>query len=173
MTASTKRIFILSLVTFFSAAGVLGYLLYEIEAKGATLESQIAILNENTTKESAYVRLRRLAQETEDERSLLASSFFKGEGDSITFLGEIETLAAALNISLKTEDLAKITKEGSTQEYIRMSFVYEGQRDTVFTFSKLFEVVPYHSIVESLQLRQTTPGNWEGTMTILITIQTP
>lgn len=173
MTASTKKIFIASVVAALGAGGLLAFLVYEIEAKGAQLEEQIAILNENTSKESAYVRLRRLAQETEGERATLAEAFFAGEGDSITFLGEIEALASSLNLTLETEGLDKVTKEGSIQEFIRVTFVYEGQRETVFAFSKLFEVIPYHSVVESLQLSETTPGNWEGTLTVLITIQKP
>lgn len=173
MTATTKKIFIASLIAAAAAGGLLTFLVYQIDAKGTQLEEQIAILNENTRKESSYVRLTRLAQETAEERATLASAFFAGEGDSITFLGEVEALAASLNLTLETEGLEKVTKTGSTEESIRMTFVYEGQRATVFAFSKLFELIPYHSLVESLQLRETSPGNWQGTLTVLITIQTP
>lgn len=173
MTATTKKVLVLALIAVIVAGSLLSYLMYQIDAKGTQLEEQIAILNESTSKESAFVRLTRLAQETTDERAILASAFFADESESITFLGEVEALAASLNLTLETEGLDKITKEGSTQEFIRMTFVYEGQRDTVFSFSKLFEVIPYHSVVESLQLQETSPGNWQGTITVLITIQKP
>jgi hypothetical protein len=171
MNTKTKKIFILSILTAIATTASLGYFLYHINERGMLLEEQLSILAENDTKESAYLKLRRLAQDTEVDRTLLASSFISREGDSIVFLGEIETMAMALGLSLKTDSLDKIVNEDTKQEYIKMSFVYGGQKSTVFMFSQLLEVVPYHSTVESLQLREVGNGNWEGRLTILLTIQ--
>jgi hypothetical protein len=173
MSTKTKKIFIISLIAVSVTTASLGYFLYHINARGMLLEEQLTILAENDTKESAYLRLRRLAQDTEAERIELANSFFGNEGDSIVFLGEIETMAAALGLTLKTESLDKIVNEETKEEHIKMSFIYEGQKNTVFMFSKLLEVVPYHSTIESLRLRETGTGNWEGHLTILLNIQTP
>ncbi len=169
MGTKTKKIFIISVITALVSIAVLVFFSYEIQNQGVRLEEQIAILTESNTKESAHVRLNRLVQDTESERALLASSFFKDEGDSILFLGEIETLAGALGLSLKTEELDKVVDE-EKRESIRMTFSYDGAKDTVFTFSKLMEVTPYHSRVESLSLRKLTNENWQGTLTILISI---
>ena len=169
MGTKTKKIFIISLIVALISIGVLAFFLYEIQKQGVRLEEQIAILTESNTKESAHLRLNRLVQETESERTELAASFFKDEGDSIMFLGEIETLASALGISLKTQELDKVV-DTEKRESIRMTFSYEGTKDTVFTFSKLMEVTPYHSEVESLSLLKLTNGNWQGTLTIVISI---
>ena len=169
MGTKTKKIFIISLIVALISIGVLAFFLYEIQKQGVRLEEQIAILTESNTKESAHLRLNRLVQETESERTELATSFFKDEGDSIMFLGEIETLASALGISLKTQELDKVI-DTEKRESIRMTFSYEGTKDTVFTFSKLMEVTPYHSEVESLSLLKLTNGNWQGTLTIVISI---
>ena len=169
MGTKTKKIFIISLIVALISIGVLAFFLYEIQKQGVRLEEQIAILTESNTKESAHLRLNRLVQETESERTELAASFFKDEGDSIMFLGEIETLASALGISLKTQELDKVI-DTEKRESIRMTFSYEGTKDTVFTFSKLMEVTPYHSEVESLSLLKLTNGNWQGTLTIVISI---
>lgn len=171
MGTKTKKIFIVSLVTAFVSIGALSLFSYKIQNQGVRLEEQISILTESNTKESAHVRLSRLVQDTESERALLASSFFKDEGESIVFLGEIETLASALGLSLETEELDKVVDE-EKRESIRMTFSYEGAKDTVFTFSKLMEVTPYHSRVESLSLHKLTNENWQGTLTILISINT-
>lgn len=171
MSTKTKKIFILSLIVVIAMTASLGYFLYNINVRGVLLEEQLAILAENDTKESAYLKLRRLAQDTEEERALLGSGFFASEGDSIVFLGEIEKMATALGLSLETESLDKIINEETKEEYIQMSFIFGGQKNTVFMFSKLLEVVPYHSTVESLQLREVGAGNWEGHLTILISIQ--
>lgn len=171
MSNKTKKIFILSLVVVIVTTASLAFFLYNINSRGMLLEEQLAILAENDTKESAYLKLRRLAQDTEEERALLASSFFGSEGDSIVFLGEIETMANALGLTLETESLDKVINEETKEEHIKMSFIYQGQKNTVFMFSKLLEVVPYHSTVESLQLREAGAGNWEGRLTILLSIQ--
>ena len=171
MSTKTKKIFILSLIMVIAMTASLGYFLYNINVRGMLLEEQLTILAENDTKESAYLKLRRLAQDTEDERALLASGFFTSEGDSIVFLGEIEKMATALGLSLETDSLDKIVNEETKEEYIQMSFIFGGQKNAVFKFSKLLEVVPYHSTVESLQLREVGAGNWEGHLTILISIQ--
>lgn len=170
MSNKTKKIFILSLLISVTVTCALSYFLYKIRSEGVRLQEQIEILTKNNEKESAYVKLKRLAQETEAERALLASSFFKAESDSINFLGEIETLASALGLSLRTEALDRIVDETSKKEYIKMTFAYEGQKDVVFNFSKLMEVTPYHSKVEAVSLRKVNGGNWEGQLTILITI---
>lgn len=170
MSNKTKQLFVLSLAAAMLAAGVLTYIFYKIEAQSILLEEQISILNESNTKESAYLRLSRLAQETETKRTLLSDSFFKNEGDSIVFLGEIEALAKEIGLSLKTEDLDKIVSEDNKQEFIKMTFVYTGKKETVFEFTKLMEVTPYHAVVDSLSLRKMSDANWEGNLTILITL---
>ena len=170
MSSKTKKIFVISLVTALLCIAALVFFALKIQAEGVRLEEQVAILTESNTKESAYVRLKRLVQDTESKRTLLASSFFKDEGDSIIFLGEIETLASALGLSLETESLDKIVDETTKKEAIRITFEFEGAKDTVFTFSKLMEVAPYHSQVESLALRKLSNENWQGTLTIVISI---
>jgi len=170
MSNKTKQLFVLSSAAAVLAVGALTYIFYKIEAQSLLLEEQISILNESNTKESAYLRLSRLAQETESKRTLLAASFFKDEGDSIVFLGEVEALAKEIGLSLKTEDLDKIVSEDNKQEFIKMTFVYTGKKETVFDFTKLMEVIPYHAVVDSLSLSKMPDANWEGNLTILITL---
>jgi hypothetical protein len=170
MRITTKKLLILSLGLTFLALGAMSFFFLEIRAEGIRLEDQIAILTESKTKESAYLRLVRLANETEAERAALAKNFFKEEGDSITFLGEIETLASELGITLKTDALEKKFDKDKNQESISITFVYEGPKHLIFNFSKLMELTPYHSKVESLSLQKTSGGSWSGRLTISITI---
>ena len=172
MSTKTKKIFIVALGMALVSLIGLGYFFYVIHVEGIRLEEQQNILSENNSKESAYIRLKRLAEETKDERVLLEASFFKQEGDSIIFLGEVESLAASLGLKLKTEALDKIVDTKTKKETIKITFLYEGQKAVVEKFSKLIEVTPYHSRVESLALRKLTDGNWEGRLTINITINT-
>jgi hypothetical protein len=172
MAPNTKKILIMSIVTVLVSVGALSFFVYKINSQGLLLEEQVKILSENNTKESAYIKLQRLAQETEVERALLANSFFKQEGDSINFLAEVEALASTLGLSFKTESLDKVIEEETNKEYIKISFVYSGQKDLVYKFSKLMDYVPYHSVVESLSLKKGVDDNWEGRLAISITLNT-
>ncbi len=169
MNSKTKRIFVLT-SSLAVISGLAVSVFYYIIAKEADrLEEQVQILTENNTKESAYVRMNRLVEDTEEERERLAGFYFKNEGDSIAFLGETERLARELGIAFKTEALDKVVTKDK-QEFIKMSFAYEGRKSDIFTFAQLFEALPYHTRVESLKLRQLDSGNWAGNTTIQISI---
>lgn len=168
MGTKTKKIFIVAFITAIIFMAGLGFFIKLIRDQSLLLKEQVAISNENSTKEASYFNLQRLAQETEADRSLLASAFFKTESDSITFLGEVEKTASTLGLSFKTEALDRVIDQENQKEYIKMVFIYEGKKEVVFGFSKLMEVTPYHSVVDSLALRKLAENNWEGKMTILV-----
>ncbi len=170
MSKVTKKVFVLSVAILIATICVLSFFIYKIHVQGVRLEEQVEILAENNKKESSYIRLKRLVQETESERNELASSFFKEEGDSIVFLGDIETLATSLGLMLKIDSLTKITDTDKKQDFININLIFSGQKDAVFNFSKLMEVAPYHSQVESLVLSKVTENEWKGELSILVTI---
>ncbi len=170
MSNKTKQIFIIALVTSILTLGSLAFFFSRILVQGQLLQEQISILTDNNNKQSTSVRIKRLVLETEVERAMLAGSFFKDEGDSITFLSDIESLANKTGLELRTEALDKITDPETSREYIKTVFSYEGRKDLVYNFSELLENLPYHSYIDSLTLRQLTGNNWEGRVTVLITI---
>ena len=171
MTKKTKNIFWISVATSVFTVSAAGLFFYEIQKKSQVLDEQVRIVTENNAKESTYLRLKRLAQETEGDRAGLSKHFFKNEGDSISFLGEVETLAAQNGLALKTEALDKVVNKDNS-EYIKVAFSYEGKKETVLNFSRLMELLPYHSRVESLKVNQEVGSNWRGQITIHITIDT-
>lgn len=169
MSSKTKKIFVSAATFALVSSGCTAVFYYVIAQEATRLEEQVQILNENNTKESAYVRMRRLVDDTAHERARLAASYFKNEGDSIAFLGEVEDLARETGLSFKTVALDKVSMK-EKQAYVKMTFAYEGKKDLVLNFSRLFEVLPYHARVDSLSLRQFESGIWSGTATIFITI---
>jgi len=172
MNTKTKNIFIASIIVSVFTSGALFLFFNEIRQQGKLLEQQITMLTDNNNKQSSSVRTKRLVQETEEERSLLTSSFFKNEGDSISFLSEIEALAKNSGLTLRTEALDKVIDPATKRESIKIMFVYEGQKELVYNFSKLMENIPYHAKVEALSLRQlaANSGMWEGRLTDFITL---
>ena len=171
MNSRTKKILIASIISALAAGGLAAAFYYVIMQEAKHLDEQLRILSENNTKESAFVRVKRLVSETENERATLASAFFKNEGDSITFLGDIEEVARDLGLELKTEELDKIVGKDK-QEFIKATFIYSGRKDLVFDFSRLLELSPYHAEIEAVSLDRTDNGNWKGKTTMMISIDT-
>jgi hypothetical protein len=169
MTTRTKQLFIASTVTLTITAVVAGFFFLKVENGRKKLEEQTRVLTENNAKEFSYIKLKKLVTETEKERNQLAGLFFKNEGESIAFLGEAEAVAKNLGLTLKTEALDKVAKDKG--EAVRIIFSYEGPEASVLKFSKLMELVPYHSEIDSLELRQVGGGKWRGRLSMLITIQ--
>jgi hypothetical protein len=171
MNSHTKQILIATSVLFLGTLAVFVFLLNQVGKQGNKLEEYTKALSEKNAQEAAFIRVSRLVDETETQRSALANAFFADESDSIGFLGEIETFASSIGLKLKTDGLDKITLPGTKQEAITMTFVYSGNRDQVMDFTRLLETIPYHSQVESLSISKNISGVWEGNLTLIISIK--
>ncbi len=170
MNSRTKQIFVLAFLLFFVAVGACAFLLFQIKTTGSQLEQYIAAENERNSQENNYIAVNRRILNTETERAELSRAFFTDEGDSIGFIGEIETFASEVGIALVTEGLDKQTAKDGETEYITVTFVYTGNKEQVLTFTQYLEEVPYHSHVETLSLSRQNPSTWEGKLTLHITL---
>jgi hypothetical protein len=167
----TKKIFIFASLTLLAVGGIFIFLLYQIDKNGTRLEEQLILITERDQRETSFIRIRRMVQETEAERKIIDSAFFKDESDSIVFLGEIEKIATSIGIELSTESLDKVTEKDKNIEQIRMTFVYLGRKESALKFIKILETSPYHSWIDSLTLTSRENNLWEGKLTFLITLQ--
>lgn len=170
MGNKTKNILIASISLAFFSIGLCSYMIYEIDVKGLQLEEQVKILAENNSKEELYLNIRRTIQETEADRNSINNKFFKSEDDSIDFLSEIESLAPTLGLVLSTKALEPVLGEDKKPQSLKMSFVYSGNKEAVLGFTKMLGNLQYHSYLESLTLKKSTGNNWEGNVTLLISI---
>jgi hypothetical protein len=170
MTKRTKQLFVISTVSLVLSSAVAGVFFLKVEGGRQKLEEQTRVLTENNAKEFSYIKLKKLVTETEEDRAQLDRMFFANEGESIAFLGEAEAIAKNLNLSLKTEALDKVDQKDKGTA-VRVVFSFEGSKQSVLRFSKLMELVPYQSTIESLELRQLGGESWRGRLSMLITIQ--
>lgn len=172
MSPRTKKILILASIVLLGSIAGFVFLLKKIHAEGALLGQYITALNERDAKEASFIRIRRQVEETATDRLAIKQTFFIDESDSIAFLNEIESFAESISLSLDTQGLNKITRPDTTGEFITVDFTYSGTKSEVITFTKLLENLPYHSWLESLEI--TGEGTiWEGSVTLIISIQTP
>ncbi len=171
MNNNTKKIFVTSLITSLLALSVCLFMAYEINGQGMLLEEQISILSDNNKKEILYTNTNRTIKETEQEREAVSEKFLKDENDLIYFLTEIEGLAPKLGLTVETDNIENVLNEEKKLEAIKVSFIYSGQKNKVMDFTKLIENIPYHSYVDTLSLTELASGNWEGKITVFITMQ--
>lgn len=171
MSKKTIHAFIFSVLIFLGSLSACLYLFYEIDRQGVRLEEQVTILAQNNSKEEIYRNIKRTVQETETERGEIANKFFKDENDAISFLNEVESIAPSFGLDFKTKDLGTVSSKDDKLQSIKMTFVYKGNEDKVMNFTKLMENIPYHSYVGSLSLKELSEDEWEGELTILISIK--
>ena len=171
MNTTTKKILLLSLSILLLSTGSCLYFVYKINDQGTKLDGYIKALDEKRAQESSFIRISKLVLETETERGSISSAFFADEGDSITFLGDLESFASAIGLDLKTENLNKVTGVDKKTEYITMTFVYSGNKKQILDFNQLLENIPYHSLVDSLSIRKNGDDTWESNLTLHIMIQ--
>ncbi len=169
MTKHTKQLFIISIVSLTLTSVAAGVFFLKVENGRQKLEEQTRVLTENNAKEYSYIKLKKLVTETAEDRQQLTKMFFANEGESIAFLGEAEAIAKNLNLKLKTEALDKIDLKEKGQA-VKMVFSYEGGEASVLRFSKLMELVPYQSSIESLELRKIGGDTWRGRLSIVVAI---
>lgn len=171
MNKTTQKTLLISSFILLLSAGTCLYFVYKINDQGSNLREYIKALDERQAQESSFIRISKLVQETEEERATIASAFFSDEGNSITFLGDIESFANSIELDLKTESLNKITGSDKKTEYITMTFVYSGDKEKVLAFNRLLENIPYHSVIESLSISKNRGDQWESRLTLNIMIQ--
>lgn len=171
MNTTTKNTLLLASTIVLLSAGTCLFFFYKINDQGTKLDEYIKALDERQAQESSFIRISKLVLETENEREAIASAFFSDEGDSITFLGELESFSTAIGLKLKTENLNKITGADKKTEYITMTFVYSGDKEQVLSFNQLLENIPYHSQIQSLFMKKNGTNEWESRLTLNIMIQ--
>ena len=172
LTSYTKKFFIVTfLVAVFAIAAVV-YLFIQIKDQGEVLQSHISIITEEARRENSYARLERTVTETEKQRAALSEAFFKEQSDSLSFLTYIEELAPRAGISLTTVSIDSVSNAGATPKTeIKMQFSYGGNKQAVIDFTRLLEVLPYHSRLDTLTLTDAGGGVWKGEVTLFVTVR--
>ena len=173
LTSRTQQLCIVALLFAAMAIGAAVYLFTMIQRQGAQLDSYVHLISESTRQAEEYSRVERQVEETEADRARLRKFFFEDQTDSLNFLAEVEqNLAKHIGVALQTTDIATVADAKRPDESeIRISFRYTGSEQAVLDFSRLLEVLPYHSRVDSLVIKAGDAGNWQGEVTIFITVQ--
>lgn len=171
MNSRTKKFLIVLSIILLLLIVTFVITFIQLLSSGDKLTGEIETLKERNSKEASFNRINALVQETVDERGEIDALFFADESDSITFLNEIEKLAKENNLNLETKSLATVLAEDNGTELVKIDFSFSGTRTQIDAFTTLLENIPYHSMLDTLSLRNNQGDNWTGAVTLLVTIQ--
>lgn len=147
MNFSNTKIMLLSALLFvvFVCAGLL-WLVVSIHRDGLELAGYTKIIADQLVQEQAFSELRTLAADTQKQRTDLADYVLQ-EGETISFLADMEKAAVANGVMLETESLEVLEQDGLF-DTLRVNFKIDGTVERVEVMLDIMETIPYHSSVE-------------------------
>jgi len=172
MRPSTIRITVISIILFAAAAGAMTFMLLQSKQQGEQLIEQLVTLDEQRAQEESYYRLRRIADESADNRTQLRSYFFSDESESIDFLNTVEKLAPEAGVILKTDSLNLIEDAKDGTQWVEIGFSFEGSRSRVQNFLTILEELPYVAKIVTVNMIATNKTTWQSQITMRIRVLT-
>lgn len=168
VTRFTKIVAVVAFIYMSLAVCALGWVLYEVTTAGQSLSDRVNAIADKNAKLQSYTKLATLMEETAPQRQELVQ-FVLTKDKTSSFLTEIESLGASQGVSLTTNSLKVIEKEGSFDDLV-IQFKIEGREDLVQKMIALLETLPYHSQVSSLTFALQNTGAIESNVELTITL---
>lgn len=168
MTKGTKSIVVVAITLSLVALAVFVVLWLQLSDTREQLSEQIASLQTERQQEEDRVQLQRTANETADEREMLAGYFLAKESESIDFLNYIESVAPQAGVQLSTTDLQVVEGESETVDWLQVNFKYDGTREAVLRFTEVLETAPYISSLESVNMRSLSSDTWTASVVMKV-----
>lgn len=170
MSPSTIKITAIAVALFLVAAGSFVFLWFQTQQQGEKLIVQLDTISEQRAQEESYFRLRRVAEESADERAQLERYFFSGESESIDFLNMVETLAPAAGVTLETDSLTLVEDTEDKKQWVEIGFVFEGSRNRVQNFLTLLETLPFVTKIIAVDMVTANQTTWQANVTMQVRV---
>lgn len=169
MIIKTNINLIITSLLVAGSTAVFIFMVYSIDQQGELFFSQQEALLQQQAQEDSYQHLRRLAENTAEERSAIKDLFFSEKGESIDFLTLVETLAPQLNLKFKTNGLSEI-KETDGSDWIEATFTFSGTKSGVESFIEILESLPYMSRLTKVVVGSDGGSVWSSSVTMQVQI---
>ncbi len=166
--SKTKLIGIAALIYLLIAGGVLSWVLFEIYTSGKELDDRVAMIADKHATSQAYTELTKLLETTKSDREELAT-YFLTEAETSNFLTDIESFGPMQGVTLSTLSLTVEEKEGLFDDLF-IEFSFEGTEFAVKNMLAVFENLPYHSEVTSVNLTRSSDGLMEATLNLQVSL---
>jgi hypothetical protein len=169
MTATTKRLIIVLLITLGMAGGVLTVVL-QLQSRATDLTEALQTIANQAAVEREFAALSEVLERTSEQRAQIANYYVVGQAGSITFLDQVERLASAGGVELTNPRLTTGESEALATPVIKLTYNFSGPQAAVDRFITQLEQLPVASYLDSLSYTiQLQPGGIpeaEGTVTI-------
>lgn len=162
----------ISLVLFIVATGAMVFMLLQSQQQGEQLVVQLATLDEQRAQAESYYRLRRIAEESADDRTQLRSYFFSSESESIGLLNTVERLAPEAGVTLKTDSLNLIEDAKDGTQWVEIGFSFEGSLSRVQNFLTVLEELPYVAKIVTVSMVARNQAKWQSQVTMRVRVLT-
>ena len=154
-THTTKTLALMFLATVVVSAAA-GYLLWLVVGLQERLLAQIAQIQETEAQATAYLQLRRISEQTTDERAQLAQYYLPSQNDSIELLALLEEQwGPQLGVIVEPTNLDREESDVTDgQAWMALTVRLEGSRTGVRDMIRILENIPYQSTVRAISLSQ-------------------
>ena len=160
----------ISLILITVTVSVFSLMIFRVIKQGERLTDNIATIEAERAQESSYFMLRKIAEESKEDREKLHGYFLAREGNSIDFLNTVESLAQQSGVVLETENLDTVTKKADNSEWIEVAFSFSTTKEKIIDFLQLLETLPYVSTVTDVNLSARTATDWSAEVTMQVRI---
>jgi len=165
---STKRILVISLLSFIGVAAGLGWLWYITATDVDRLLSEAKLVADNKATAEADTKIKAIAAESEPERAKL-KTFLLNRDDTVALLSDIETMAADQYLEFRTDSLSVEEHSGKNDELV-VKVHMSGLLQNVKNMIAIMELLPYHSKVTNLNMEYEKDGTASADLTVRITL---
>jgi hypothetical protein len=170
MTKGTKTTITIALILFATSIVFFGLMVFQVERQGEQLGEQIATLEAERAQEDSFFRLKKIAEDTKNDRAKLDSYFLESENDSIDFLNFIEGLAPDYGVVLNTNSLEVVEDADTADRWIEVSFTFSGSRMQVDNFLIILENLPYVLRIDEYSMNKKSGAEWEANVSMRVQI---
>jgi hypothetical protein len=165
-TSRTNQYFSASLLFLVVSIAACAGFAYTIELQQQELVERVTQIQENDARANARIQLRRLTEQTLDERSTLSRYYLQNDEDGIDLLTLIEEWSMLLGLEIGDFSLGQADGENHAWRVLR--FPVEGTNESVRTMVQLLESMPYQSELKELQLQMDKPRAVQANVTLWV-----
>lgn len=166
--SATFKLFGITALVMVAACVAVGYAIVTLNQNRQLLETQVAQIQQTQAQEAAFIQLRRLAEQSETERSTLQTFVLAQQNDAIAPLSLIEEEWGP-RLGVKTVPTGISTKADEPHNWLVLQFSFEGTVG-VRTMIQLLEQLPYVSEVTAVSLQESDRGMTKAAVTVQIAL---
>jgi hypothetical protein len=154
-----KKYFFSSMVFLLCSLLMLGGLVWYLNAQADKLSGILHTIAEQNMVNDQFNSLSETVEHSAADREALEAVVVSGESGVVTFLSEIDAVAAYYNVELETSQLKVTAEEAAMFKALTLQVVVQGSQNGVNGFLEALEVMPYAKKITELRVSDLTTSS--------------